>query len=256
MKFLSELKKRNRLLYIFGWICWIGVLATMIASTRDEREIMNVNAWIKPFKFFLSIAIFTWTMAWYLFYLDKKNKVKIYSAVIVVAMSIELFIINMQAIRGVPSHFNISTRFDQSLYNMMGIAIVVLTLWTLYIAILFFRQKNFSISQPYLWGIRLGLIFFVLFSFEGGYMAVKLAHSVGGPDGSPGLPILNWSRSYGDLRVAHFVGIHSLQVLPMVGYYIATRKSQVFVFAALYFLMVASLFVLALYKHPLIQATL
>ena len=119
MKFLSELKKRNRLIYTFGWICWIGVLATMIASTRDEREVMNINAWIKPFKFFLSIAIFTWTMAWYLLYLDKKIKVKIYSAVIVVVMSVELFIINMQAIRGVPSHFNISTRFDQSLYNMI-----------------------------------------------------------------------------------------------------------------------------------------
>ena len=108
MKFLSELRKRNKLLYTFGWICWIGVFATMIASTRDERQIMNINAWIKPFKFFLSVAIFSWTMAWYMFYLEARNKVKIYSGVVVIVMSVELFIISLQAIRGKTSHFNLS----------------------------------------------------------------------------------------------------------------------------------------------------
>lgn len=252
MKFLSELSKRNRLLYVFGWICWLGVLACMIASNRDQTQILNINAWIKPLKFFLSIAIFAWTIGWYMFYLDAKRKVRIYSIMVVVVMSIELFIITLQSARGTTSHFNISTIFDQSLFDIMGVAIVVLTFWTLYIDILFFRQKKFFISQPYLWGIRLGILLFVIFSMEGGYMAVNLAHSVGGPDGSPGLPIVNWSRDYGDLRVAHFFGLHSLQVLPLIGYYIATKKTQVFVFASLYFLMVASLFVLALYKHPLL----
>ena len=251
MKFLSELKRRNRLLYIFGWLCWLGAFICIILSGRDHTQILNINAWIKPLKFFLSVAIFAWTIGWYMFYLDAQRKVKIYSIMIVVVMSIELFIISLQSARGTISHFNISSVFDQTLFNIMGIAIVVLTFWTLYIAILFFRQKEFSISQPYLWGIRLGIVLFVIFSLEGGYMAANLAHSVGGPDGSPGLPILNWSRIYGDLRVAHFVGIHSLQILPLIGYHIATKKAQVFVFAGLYFLMVASLFVLALYKHPL-----
>lgn len=252
MKFLSELRKRNRILYVFGWICWLGVLACMIASTRDQTQILNINAWIKPLKFFLSVAIFAWTIGWYMYYLDAQRKVKIYSIMLVVVMSIELFIITLQSARGTISHFNISTALDGALFSIMGILIVLLTLWTLYIAVLFFRQKKFSISQTYLWGIRLGILLFVIFSFEGGYMANKLTHTVGGPDGSPGLPIVNWSRIYGDLRVAHFFGIHSLQILPLIGYFIATRKVQVFVFAGLYFLMVASLFVLALYKHPLL----
>ena len=145
-------------------------------------------------------------MAWLLYYLDAQRKVKIYSLVVVIVMSIELFIISFQAARGTISHFNISSSFNMILFNIMGVAIVILTFWTLYMGILFFRQKKFSISQSYLWGIRLGIIFFVIFSFEGGYMASNLSHSVGGPDGSPGLPILNWSRIYGDLRVAHFFG--------------------------------------------------
>lgn len=252
MKFLSELKRRNRILYIFGWLCWLGAFVCIVLSGRDDTQILNINAWIKPLKFFLSVAIFSWTMAWLLYYLDAQRKVKIYSLVVVIVMSIELFIISFQAARGTISHFNISSSFNMILFNIMGVAIVILTFWTLYMGILFFRQKKFSISQSYLWGIRLGIIFFVIFSFEGGYMASNLSHSVGGPDGSPGLPILNWSRIYGDLRVAHFFGLHSLQILPLVGYYIANKKGQVFVFAGLYFLMVVSLLVLALYKHPLL----
>ena len=251
MKFLSELNKRNRILYLFGWLCWIGAFVCIILSQRDETVITNVNAWIKPLKFFLSIAIFSWTMAWYLFYLNSQRKVKYYSLMVVIVMSFELFVVVFQASRGTLSHFNIRSSFDMMLFNLMGVAIVILTVWTLVMGIYFFRQKNFTIPKPYLWGIRLGILFFVIFSFEGGIMAANLSHSVGGPDGSPGLPIVNWSRVYGDLRVAHFFGLHALQILPLVGYYIVSKKGQLFLFATLYFLMVVSLLVLALYKNPI-----
>ena len=164
MKFLSELKRRNRLLYFFGWICWFGAFVCIILSGRDQTQVLNINAWIKPLKFFLSVAIFSWTMAWLLFYLDKQRKVKVYSIVLVAVMIVELSIITFQAARGTISHFNISTSFDMALFNIMGVAIVILTLWTLYMGILFFRQKKFTIPAPYLWGIRLGIIFFVIFS--------------------------------------------------------------------------------------------
>jgi hypothetical protein len=134
----------------------------------------------------------------------------------------------------------------------MGVAILFFTLTVIYVWILFMRQKQFDISPAYLWGIRLGILLFIIFSSEGGMMLSNNGHTVGALDGSRGLPITNWSRQYGDLRIAHFFGMHSLQVLPLAGYYVAKNKTQVIVLGAFYFILVSALLVQAMYKIPLI----
>lgn len=248
---LSQLHRRNKLLTRLGWLFWLlAFICTILYQAQPNNLITGINAWIKPFKFAASIALFSWTMAWFLHYLSDKKAVHRYSIMVVVVMLIEQGIIMTQAFRGEKSHFNVSSSLHTILFAIMGVAITLLTVWTGYMTYLFFKQKTFTISSTYLWGIRLGMIFFVLFSFEGGLMAQRLAHSVGGPDGSPGLPLLNWSRDLGDLRVAHFFGIHALQLLPLAGRYLTTKSTQLFVLAALYFIMVMVYFVEALLGVP------
>lgn len=168
----------------------------------------------------------------------------------VITMFIEMAIIVYQAANGRRSHFNFTTPLNSILFSIMGVAILTFTLWTGYICILFFKQKKFNIPDTYVWGIRLGMLFFVIFSFEGGLMVQRMAHTVGGIDGSPGLPLFNWSREYGDLRVAHFFGMHSLQILPLMGAYFTNSVKQLFLFAVLYFILVSVFLAQALLVVP------
>lgn len=250
-KYLIELKRRNALLYWYGWLCLAGTLICLLMTQLTDTIVLGINAWIKPAKFFISIAIMSWTMTWYMEYLNQKRKVRTYSWVFVFIMSYELFVITWQAAEGRLSHFNISTPLYQLLFALMGLAISILVAWTGYIGYLFFRQKTFTVPMPYIWGIRLGIILFVIFAFEGGLMATHLAHTVGAPDGGPGLPVVNWSRQYGDLRIAHFIGVHSLQVLPLFGFFVAKNNRSLQLFSAAYFLFTALLFIQAMMAVPL-----
>jgi hypothetical protein len=252
MKLLKELRRRNSILYYFGWIYFIGGIVALAMTQMSGTVVLGINAWIKPMKFFFSIWIFCWTMAWFLIYLNNKRRVQIYTWVVVIVMIIEQVIITWQAANGRLSHFNTTTIFYRTLFIIMGVAIATLTAWTGVIGYYFFRQKQFSIPMPYVWGIRLGIMLFVLFAFEGGVMAAHLSHTVGAPDGGPGLPIVNWSRQNGDLRVAHFIGIHSLQVLPLFGYYVAKSNRSLYLFAAGYFIVTIALFVQASLKMPML----
>jgi hypothetical protein len=250
--FLKTLRNRNPVLYRFGLLCLIGAATCTALALLTTGQVLGINAFIKPAKFFISICIFCWTMGWYTGLLSQRRKVMIYSWVVVSAMIIELVIITGQAALGKLSHFNVTSFVDARLFDVMGLAITVLTIWTGYMGYLFFRYKSDAAGSAYLWGIRLGILLFVIFAFEGFVMAIRLSHTVGAADGGPGIPIANWSTRYGDLRVAHFFGMHALQLLPLFGYYIARRPRQVILLAAFYFLVVTGLLIQALAGKPLL----
>jgi hypothetical protein len=225
-EFIIELRARNPLLFDLGVVHIILLVIMMAIAPFDARQVMGINPWIKPMKFAASIAIYLLTMGWLLYELPLREKLKRrVSWALVVTLVIEIVLITLQAARGVTSHFNDATVFDNAVFSVMGASITFNILVAAYVAMMFWRTEA-EIPAPYLWGIRIGLTIFVLASLEGFAMVNHSAHSVGLPDGGPGLPIVNWSTKGGDLRVAHFFGMHALQFLPLAGYLLSTRRTE------------------------------
>lgn len=249
--FIETLREKNALLFYFGLFCFVGGLVCAVLTKTTVVQIAGVSAWLKPAKFFVSIAIFCWSMGWYMQYLDDKKQVNLYNIVLIVGMLYELVVITAQAYRGQLSHFNVSTPLNGMLFTLMGIVITIVTLWTGYIGYLFFVQQSFSIPMTIVWGIRLGIIISVIFAFQGGVMGSMLRHTVGAPDGGPGLPIMNWSRNNGDLRIAHFLGLHALQAIPLLSMLVSKNVNYVIAIAAGYTLMVVFTLIQALQGKPI-----
>ncbi|MFN9113847.1 MAG: hypothetical protein ACK5XN_27585, partial [Bacteroidota bacterium] len=116
-------------------------------------------------------------------------------------------------------------------------------------------QQAFKEPPTYVAAVQNGLLLFVLFSLFGGFISAYGRHTVGALDGSAGIPFLNWSLHYGDLRVAHFLGIHSLQAIPLFAVLFAKGKSAQPVqwFTAIWLLVVGLTALQALLGLPLLR---
>lgn len=223
MKFIKTLYNRNPVLTILGTIHLLLAIILLLYFPYNTYRVLGLNSVIKPIKFALSISFMSYTLSWILFYLRDKQKTIVYTYVTVIAMVFEQSAITYQALRGEQSHFNHASLFGIVLFALMGVFILIFTLWTAYITVLFFRQREFAIHATYLLGIRIGLTLFVVFSLFGGYIAQQPGHTVGASDGGEGICFLNWSRAFGDLRVAHFFGIHALQIIPFLGWILSYK---------------------------------
>lgn len=253
VKILKILIERNSVLFSFGLLNIIAAIAFVVLMQISDTVISGNNAWLKPFKFAMSIALFSWTMAWYAFELKSQGAVIIYTWVVVITLAFEIIYISIQAAKGQLSHFNMSSSFYATMTMLMGVAALILTLWTLYIGILFFTDEVKPIPDYYAWAIRLGIILFVIFALEGGLMGARLSHGVGQIEDDAGLPLVKWSTRIGDLRVAHFIGMHALQIIPLLSWYLIRNTKGTLALAFIYTLLATFTFLQAMRGRPILK---
>ncbi len=252
---ISKLLSDQRPLMFAGMISFLGFLVTAALTQLDSTQILGIDRWIKPMKFFISIAIFVWTIAVYLYFLKGHEFFsRIGSWGMILIFAVEMTAIVGQAARGTTSHFNVSNGFDGAIFTIMGIAIAINTILVGVLAYFYFTTR-IELSPTILFGMRLGLLLFLIGSIEGGYMASQTGHTVGAVDGGPGLPLANWSTIAGDLRVSHFLGLHSLQAVPLFAFAVDRSKIRpgrilTAAFATLYFATVGATFLQSLWGKP------
>ncbi|WP_437623199.1 hypothetical protein [Sorangium sp. So ce1151] len=261
---IEELLRRSPVLFTAAAVHVALLVLLLGVAPLDARLVLGVNPWIKPAKFAASIAVYLLTINWLIGDVTlppRGRRAVVWGTVAMV--SFEMIAITAQAARGVASHFNQSSPFDGAVFALMGIAILVNTALAAYLAYGFWTTRP-PLPAPYLWGIRLGLLLFLLACAEGAFMSTHNAHSVGVADGGPGLPIVNWSTRGGDLRTAHFFGMHALQAVPLIGHWLSgwaskspprTRRAArwVLAFGVGYGAVALGLFLMALAGRPLIR---
>jgi len=261
---IAELRARDPLLFWTGALMAAGLAVAMVAAIIDTRLVLGINPWIKPIKFLTSITIFLWSAAWFMAETRPRPRARaVVRWVFVVAMVTEISLIALQAGRGTTSHFNVGTPLDGAIFAVMGLMITVNTVGAMLLLWLL-RRDTPTYRTGYLWGVRLGVALFILASLQGWLIVGHMAHTVPGPDGGPGLPLVNWSTEHGDLRVAHFFGMHALQALPLLGYILdrattaaaPTRRLLVLATAIAWIAVMAALLTMALRGHPLVQVPL
>jgi hypothetical protein len=228
----ADLWRTDTPLTATGFIMLAALTIALAGLWIDPRTITGSPAWLKPAKFAVSIAIYTWTLAWIFTLLPEWRRVRrVVGWTTAVTLVLEIVVIDLQAWRGTTSHFNVGAPLDAALFGIMGLAIVVQTLTSIAVAVALWRQR--FADRALGWALRLGVSITIVGALSGGLMTrptqpqlaaarstgrlvVAGAHTVGAPDGGVGVPGTNWSRDHGDLRVPHFLGLHAMQALPLV----------------------------------------
>ncbi|GAA3867291.1 hypothetical protein GCM10022243_36430 [Saccharothrix violaceirubra] len=252
-------------------------LGTAIGLLVDDRVLQGSPLWLKPFKFSVSLAIYSVTLSWMLSLPHRGRRITTALATLVVGiMAVEIAFIVASTWHGAFTHFNQS---EDALNNALQFAfgfVMVMFAANIVLALVFTFQR--AVDRPTMWAVRtgtwlaiagMGIAYLMIFQFDQGTMATDAAgrtvelssgHSVGVPDGGPGMPITGWSTMGGDLRVPHFVGLHGLQVMVLLLFGLTALKLTdraklrlVFIAAASYAGFLALLTWQALRGEPLVH---
>ncbi|MFD5094369.1 hypothetical protein ACFWMR_27465 [Amycolatopsis thailandensis] len=236
MTILTDLRDRTRTWHRGSYRCGqaFAVITALcvLAMLIDQRTLEGAPIWAKPFKFAVSGSLYFFSWSWLVTLLPKfRRTASVLTNVLVVIFSAEYVLMVFQAARVRASHFNYATPLDNAIFQTMGG--MVATLWVvnlvLTVAVMFTRLPDRATRWAARIGAVLGTIGISLATLmtgptpeqqamleKTGQSAMIGAHTVGLPDGGPGLPILGWSTVGGDLRIPHFLGLHGLQALPLL----------------------------------------
>ena len=203
----------------------------LIGLVVDPRIISGAPAWLKPAKFGASGAVYLFTLAWMVRDLPETRTLRVASRLIAWIIVGETVLIGIQAARGTTSHFNIESALNTAIFSAMGLGIA--TVWVMSAVLFWLHARTPATDRAMALALRLGLVLNILGAGVGWTMTqprpaqldamrrgehpfVAGSHTIGGPDGGAGMPITRWSAEYGDLRIPHFVGMHALQLLPLL----------------------------------------
>jgi len=259
-RFVRNLDATDPMLSRFGWMLAASV-AVLSGLMFTDGHALATSAWIKPMKFSVSFASFVWTISLFLSVLDLpywQHKVARYA--IIGSITLEMASLIVQAYRSI--HLGALTKVDVIAAQATSAMISVVTAISVWLLVMFLRSsQTLLIDRAQVLAIRLSMGIFLAGNAIGGYMLARGSHTVGAADGSQGLPFLNWCTVAGDLRIAHFIALHAIQIIPLCAWllwqmtprpFLKYRQRTVVIVSALVTLTVSATFIQAALGKPFI----
>ncbi|WP_067538633.1 hypothetical protein [Nocardia crassostreae] len=207
----------------------------LAAMAVDDRLLLQESVWLKPFKFAIAFTLYTATLAWLLSFPHRGQRVTWWMGTLFALTAIvDVGFITVQAVRGTFSHFNMQTDAVNTIgQNVFMSGVLGLFGANLVIAVMLSWQRVTDL--PTARAIKAGLGIAVV-GMAFGYIVVpgtgkqEVTDAYGNPvtlaaghtvmegqplvrDGVAGMPVTHWSTAGGDIRIAHFLGIHGIQLL-------------------------------------------
>ncbi|MGN9844244.1 hypothetical protein ACTMTI_39585 [Nonomuraea sp. H19] len=242
----AEVRSWHRPLMIMVAAMSALLIVASVGFLADGRELLQQSVWAKPLKFAVSFVMYGATLAWLIPKLRRARRTMwTIGTVFAIAGLVDVGFIAVQAARGTYSHFNASTEpfsqigqqiFSTGVFGLFGASLIIA------IMLLFQRVGDTALTWALRAGLGLAVLGMALASFITGWTSsagprtvedaygnpVPLVggHGVGVPDGG-GMPITNWSTTGGDLRVPHFIGLHSIQVFVLAVLVLAALAARI-----------------------------
>lgn len=236
---------------------------SLLWAMADARTFLGDPVWLKPMKFAVSFAAMFGTLALLEVHLSPPWRDGLLArgtvAVLSAALIAEMAWVFHQAARARASHYNAETAFEAMMYqSVMGVGAVLLVLGIGVFGVIAWRDRDARLGPALRAGVVLGFgLSFVLTLVSAGALSAQGGHFIGTPPpGAATIPFFGWSAAVGDLRPTHFVALHAMQALPLLGWWLDRRGHGpwiVGVAAVAYVGLTAALFAQAWAELPLIR---
>ena len=259
-RLLAELLHRQPALCLYG-LALLALAVPLLAATQlDPRLLHGVGVWSKPTRFCISTGLFALTACWFFGYVRPEHRrsrhMRWTVRLLIASASFEIGWIGWQAGHGLDSHFNMSSPFYGTMFALMGLFALSLVCTSLPLAWEIAHRPIPGLAPELARAVVAGLVAStVLAAITGFTMAAHLGHDVGARGGR--LPLFGWNRSGGDLRAAHFLGVHAEQAIPLLVLLLLRLRRPLKgrlagAATALYVTAAAAVFVQALAGQPLL----
>lgn len=210
---------QQRFLHWCGTLLLASGLVHGVIAVVDGAPWLGAVSWRKPVVFGLSFGILAWSAVWVLRQLPARRWGWLPAGLLGVASLVEVGLITMQRWRGVPSHFNEDTPFDEGVFGLMGnsvmlvaLAIVILLVWSL---------AQFRGTATNRVAVVAGLLALLVAGAVGSSMISEGEAVVAATGEVPDGVVFG---AAGSAKLAHAAGMHGLQVLGLLAIVLEIRR--------------------------------